>query len=145
MTSPIQSMLDRVVWKCGKCGKAKGDPSCQCWVECFCGITRGRFEKCRREWEHDAIRLAQVVRRAATCLCESRYASRKECATNRLYPNKSPCRCSCHRKDVLDAIAKAKEADARESCKNEHKDGELCYLEPNHVLPHESPTGRLWE
>lgn len=84
------------------------------------------------------------MRSVASCLCESRYASRKDCAINRAPPLKSPCRCSCHRKDVLNAIAKAKEADARESCESEHNDGELCYLEPNHVVPHESPTGRLW-
>jgi hypothetical protein len=42
--SPIDGMLDRVKFKCTRCGKAMG--TCKCWLQCVCGWNYPFDEKC---------------------------------------------------------------------------------------------------
>lgn len=42
---PIDRLLDRVVFKCVKCGAKMGQ--CDCWTKCECGWSYEKGKKCR--------------------------------------------------------------------------------------------------
>lgn len=43
--SPIDIMMDRVDWRCAKCGAPAG--TCSCWMKCACGWTYETGKACR--------------------------------------------------------------------------------------------------
>lgn len=54
---PVDRLFAGVKWKCTACGAEAG--TCECWVECECGRTYLRGEKCSNVVWHIARQFAE--------------------------------------------------------------------------------------
>lgn len=83
MGSPIDTLMDRVDWKCTACGAKAG--TCDCWVKCECGHSYLRGQECSNVIWHIARQFAEeAAEKIVADMAESYKLFRREHMAQRL-------------------------------------------------------------